>query len=292
MPAADRRVAWTVIALALVACGGSAAETRAKGPPPRAATSGDDLVDLLPAGADAVAEIDVARLRQNAAVADVVAALRKHAVSGFDPLGSIDVAVAAAYRVGASDAATVFVLRGAALALPDSILTGGELLDEHTFVYGPRPERERFHDATPRLAADAGFMALRARAMPERASGSVLRMTARLDRDARIAAAGKLGVDELPATVSAWLDLADDVALVALLGGDDESDAVRLAGGVKTAAARAERVLPQWIPHGRSGGELTATTTGRTCRVVWLLGPRHLGAWAKATALRLSREGT
>jgi len=283
-----RRVAL----LFLLGCGGSTPAPARAVPPVRAATPADALLELLPAGADAVAELDVARLRANETVGGVVSALRKHATAGFDPLGVIDVAVAAVYRLGADDAATVFVLRGAVGELPDNVRAGGELLDEKTFLYAPAAERARVKASGPSLAGDAKFLALRAQAMPPKATGSVLRVTAKLDRRARIAAAGKLGLDEIPATVSAWLDLADDAALVALLGGDDESDAVRLSDLVRTAGARAQKLLPAWIPHGRSGGELTTKTSGRSCRVVWLLGPKHLGAWARATAKRLEGEGT
>ena len=181
----------------------------------------------------------------------------------------------------------MFVVRGDVAALPDDVRAGGELLDEHTFLYGPPAEREKLHAGGASLAGDDEFLALRAQAMPSHATGSVLRLTARLGQSARISAAGKLGVDEMPATISAWLDLADDAALIALLGGDDESDAVRLADLVRAAGARAERMLPAWIPHGRTGGEAKTQTSGRTCRVIWTLGPRRLGEWAKATARRL-----
>jgi hypothetical protein len=275
----------------LVACGSAPA---APGPvlpaiPARAATPGDALLARLPAGADAVAELDVARLRAGGALADVVAALRRRAGAGFDPIAAVDAAVAAVYRLGADDAVTLFVLTGPALAtdLPGGVRAGGEFLDEHTFLYGPAAERDRARAATASLADDTALLALRAQAMPARATGSLLRVTARLDRRARVAAAGRLGVDEVPATLSAWVDLADDAALVAILGGDDEADAVRLADLVRGAAARAAGFLPAWVPRGDGGGELTTRTSGRQARVVWLLGPRRLAAWARAATRRL-----
>jgi len=279
-------------AVGAVACGGpTVAPVSAL--PERAPTPGDVLLGLLPAGADAVAEVDVARVRDSASVGEVVGALRKRAASGFDPVGAIDVAVAAVYRLGASDAATLFVLRGPAVStLPESVRAQSELLDDRTLLVGPTEERDRARSGGPTLAGDARFLALRAQAMPAKASGAVLRVTARLDPQARVAAAGRTGLDEMPATLSAWLDVADDVALIAVLGGDDEADAVRLAGQVSAAAARARRILPDWLPHGKGGGELTTRTAGRLARVVWLLGPRHLAAWARETARRLEKTGT
>jgi len=284
------RALAAVLAVA-AACGGPAAETLPSTVAARARTPGEVLLALLPAGADAVAEVDVARLRDNGSIGDVVGALRQRAQSGFDPLGAVDVAVAAVYRLGKTDAATVFLLRGAAVAtLPDDLRAQGELLDEHTLLVGPAAERERVRAGGPSLATDARFLVLRAQAMPAKATGAVLRVTARLDPEARVATAGRTGLDEVPATVSAWLDLADDAALIAVLGGDDEADAVRLAGLVDAAKARAARLLPDWLPHGRSGGEINTRTSGRVARVVWLLGPRHLSAWARETVRRLGRK--
>jgi hypothetical protein len=253
-----------LLLLALVACGASTAATRSapRPPPARTATAGDDLLALLPAGADVVAELDLSRLRANPAVGGVVAALEKR----IDRFHDVEVAVAAVYRIADAGATTVVVLRGSA----------------GTRVVGKAPE------AAATLAADASFLALRAAAMPPRAAGAIARVTARLDRPARIAVAGKLGLDEVPASISLWLDVADDAALVALLGGDDEADAARLADLAGGARARAEHWLPPWAASGRlGGGDYSAKTTGRSARVVWTLGPRRLADWARDAVRRL-----
>jgi hypothetical protein len=237
-------------------------------PPVRAATAGDALLAWLPAGADVVVELDVARLRANAAIGPVVDLLAERA--GVERFGGAELVVAAVYRLARPDAATVVILRGDLGDRSDS-----RRLDERTIVVGPRAERERVAAGLPAVAADPRFLTLRAGAMPARATGSVLRVTARLDRTARIDAAGRLGVDEVPATVSLWADVADDAALVAQLGGDDEDDAARLADLATALHARLGR------------GDFTAKRAGATARVVWSLGPRRLAAWARETQRRV-----
>jgi hypothetical protein len=176
----------------------------------------------------------------------------------------------AVYRLARPDAATVILLRG---ALPDA--ADARRLDERTIVVGPRTERERIGLPGAAVAGDAGFLALRAGAMPARATGGVLRVTARLDQNARIDAAGRLGVDEMPATLSLWADVADDAALVAQLGGDDPADAARLGELARALHARLGR------------GDFKVHTAGRAARVVWSVGPRRLAAWAREGARRV-----
>jgi hypothetical protein len=61
---------------------------------------------------------------------------------------------------------------------------------------------------------------VRTRAMPGRASGAFLRAAARLGFDARVALAARLDLDSVPATISVWADVADDLALVATLSAE------------------------------------------------------------------------
>jgi hypothetical protein len=261
--------------IAATACGGAPLAPTPPAPPARAVTAGDALLALLPAGADAVAELDVARLRANPTIGAAALALEPR-------LGDVDAAVVAVYRLAEADARPVLVVRGAGLAqLPERLVERGTWRDERTLLVGTPPP------AATTLAADPAFLALRAAAMPAKAAGATLRLTARLSRSARVTAAGRLGVDELPATLSLWLDVADDAALIALLGGDDEADAAHLAELARDAHARADHLLPPWLRSARLAGELTARTAGRGARVVWLLGPRRLAEWA-----RRAKEGT
>jgi hypothetical protein len=264
------RLVW--LAVALCACGGGAKAKPAAEPlPARAATAGDALLAYLPPGADGVAELDVARLRANPVVGELVGAVGPRAALGLDPLRDLDVVVIAAYRVAREDAATLFVVRGRNL---DQV-PNADRVDEQTVLVGPEALRAR---SKASLLDDDAFLRLRAAAMPEKAEGAALRMTVRLAGNARVAAAGKLALDEVPATLSLWADVADDAALVALLGGDDPADARRLAKLVVTAKA------PSWLP---ARDEMRTEVRGKAARVVWVVRPKEFSAWVRTLEKRL-----
>jgi hypothetical protein len=264
-----------VLTALLAACGSSpkkAAPAPAVVVPERAATGTDPLLSLLPAGYDAVAELDLARLKQNRAAGAVLDVVPEREVMGFDPLRDVDLALAAVYDLGGDQAATLFVLRGAGLT--EARILDASRLDDRTVLVGPEALRSR---ATAQPAEpDAAFLALRAQAMPSKAKSASLRLTARLSKAARIAAAGRLGVDEVPGTISLWFDVEDDAALVAVLGGDDEANARRLAAGVEDSRER----LAQWLPRPVLSG-IEIGVHGSLTRVVWIVPPRRLEKWVK-----------
>ena len=161
--------------------------------------------------------------------------------------------VAAVYRVGQAEAGTIFVVRGAALAAAEAAqkLSGSEVLDETTLVVGPpelRAAARALHARRGEAAAgDAELLRLRDAAMPAKASGAALRLTVRLSKDARINAAGRLALDEFPAALSVWMDVADDVGMVALLTADDAAQAKRFAAATLEARARLVPLMPRWL---------------------------------------------
>jgi hypothetical protein len=114
--------------------------------------------------------------------------------------------------------------------------------------------------------------------MPERAEGAAVRVTALLDAEARVSAAGRLVLDEVPATVSLWLDVADDAALIALLGGSDHEDAKRLARLLGDSRA------PAFLPP---RDNLRSEVRGSIVRVVWVLTPRRFEAWTNELRQRM-----
>jgi hypothetical protein len=264
---------WVVLALA--ACGGAPKVTPAAAPevPARQVTGAEALLALLPPGADAVAEVDLARLRANRAAGMVLEVVPARDVRGFDPVRDIDVAVAAVYDLAGDGAATLFLLRGAGLQA--ARVLEASRLDDVTIAIGPEALRDRVTAGGAR-PPDAAFLALRAAAMPEKARAASIRVTARLGKAARIAAAGRLGVDEVPATISLWADVEDDAAVVALLGGDDEENARRLAAGVEGVRDRLAPLLPRPVLDA-----LTVETRGSAARVVWVVPPRRLERWAR-----------
>jgi hypothetical protein len=294
----------------LVACGGGKRDvvSPADVPPPVAhpATAGNALLPAIPAGADAVIEIDLARLRANGVVGPVLAAIPRRETSGdaalafgatgdlgFDPLADVDLFVAAAYRVGRPDAATIFLLRGQRVdaARAAATIPMASVIDEHTIsVQAPEAALPAagFLAGDRRLAGDDELMRLREEPMPAGATGAAVRLTARLSVDGRIAAAAQLGLDELPATLGIWGDVADDLALVALLSADDAAGAQRLADGYPAWETRVGRFFRSLgMPTPAAGARLARQED--QVRITWVVGPRMLSEWAASLRRRLGR---
>ena len=129
----------------------------------------------------------------------------------------------------------------------------------------------------PSLATDDAFLAVRAEAMPPKATGAVLRVTARLDFDARVAIAARLGVDDVPADVSVWGDVADDLALVADLDAPDEGPGSGV-GNLVTAWRDALTARPEVAALGleETAEAIRIVPRGDAVRVIALIGPRRL----------------
>ena len=236
------KAAWVALAAVIAGCGG--AETPEPERPEwlvdRPETAGDPLLELAPAGADLVVEIDVARLRKNEVVGPLVGAIARDVTGGeFDLLAEADAVVLCSYDIGTSTAQTLTFVRG------DDVGAAGEatMLDERTAVLGP-PELVEVARRTAAGEADAvadpGKLAMiRDAAMPAAAPGASIRVSGVLDFDARVGLARVLQLDEVPVTISVWGDVVDDLAIVALLGGEDGSAAIGLA---QSAIAWRDRV--------------------------------------------------
>src|ERR1700733_3134789 len=212
------------IAIAVLAACGKGAHAPATSDtivPPKVVSITDRILPMLPDGAQVIIELDLARLRANAAVGDI--STRVLAQLGADqrlpglpiaaqgsPLGAADAVVLAAYGVGTAQAATVTVLAthadvtGAVRIAPDLVAIGPDdwvgQLQTRAAIGG--------------VVAPAALLALRDHAMPPGATGAVIRVTARLPFDARVALARQLGLDAAPAQLSLWGDVADDVAII------------------------------------------------------------------------------
>jgi hypothetical protein len=229
--------------------------------PARATTAGDAALARLPDGADLVVELDLKHLRDNAAVGELAKKLLADPQAGVvlstdAPLARADVVVIAVYGVGKTDSKTLmqFEVDGAWQPAIDS--------------------------ATPRvLANDRAFMALRAQPMPPKATDAVVRVTARLDFDARVAVAARLGLDSVPASAAIWGDVADDLAVVADLDQPNEgpgTDLPTVVGGWRDALAVRAEVTALGL-----GDNVAATRIvphGTAVHVVATIGPRRLEA--------------
>jgi len=273
---------------ALAACGGAQSEGPAT--PLRPLTADEQLLALVPDGAQVVIELDLARMRDNAAVGEVA---RKLLGTGADtrvpglpfvvqgsPLANARALVLAAYGVGTPQAASVTLL-----ATKDDV-PGGERVTPEIVAIGP-PEwlaGVRARASTSAIRPDAALLLLRAHATPEHATGAVLHITARLSFDARVALARQTGLDMAPSRLSAWADVADDFALVV------DSDAMEDGGKLTadntkriTTTIRTALGLVAALPGVRGAGLSTSfdepkvVSRGSWVRVIVAVGPTHLG---------------
>jgi hypothetical protein len=213
----------------LAACGsggGSATMASSVTVPPRAANAGDPLLAVLPAGAELLIEVDLARIVAN----PVVGAIASEVLAGppvdgtpLAPTASLDGATAvalASYRTGTPDATTITVVAGGTRP-PEGLDLGGD-----RWALAAEGDVAALLATTAggeSLAGDAALLAVRAWAMPAAADGAALRVTARLPAAARSALAESLSVATAPATVSVWGDVLDDLALVVRLADEPRS---------------------------------------------------------------------
>jgi len=262
----------------------------------RADTAGDALLAWAPAGADVILEIDLARVRDNPVVGSLYAAATAGATGpspvalDYDVMRKADAVVVCGYRVGTAASQSLVFLRGRDAPDPGP---RGVRLDDRTIALAPPPLLRRLEAARAGqedpVAADEPFMRLRDAAMPEEAAAAALRLTARLGFDARIGLASVLSLDTVPASVSLWGDVIDDLALVALLGGDGEVGGDELAAAVtgwRAELAAAPRVRELLLAHVVRGVEVQGR--GDLARVVFILGPDTLELVARRLERRLA----
>lgn len=240
--------------LAVAACGGSKQEGTVPGlsdvAQPEPGWMG--LARCVGEEVEAVAEVDVHRLRSNQVVGPLFDRLKLPVDARH--VGQL---VVGFYRVGTADAATVFWLRGETLdatklaaELPDA-----EALDEHTLAVGPAERR----------ACDGGgpsneLRALRDDAEPPAAPGTSVRVYAMLNAGARGQIASLYGLNDFPSRLSLWIDVVDDAALIALYDGEAEVEARLTDLGV---------------------GRVRTEPTKDGTKLVWVVGPRELRKWVR-----------
>jgi hypothetical protein len=288
-------VAVCAAAVAVAACSHAPAKMPTVAGPPRVLTPADKLVGLLPDGAQVVVELDLARLRDNAVIGAVVRrALAEIAVSTdvqlpmklpTTPLVDTSYVVLAAYGVGTSDAATITLL-----ATPHDVAGSHHVMDG-VVAYGPEAwlaqldARAAIAERTP-IGPSEEMLRLRERAQPTGSTGAAIRISARLSFDARIALARQTGVEIAPAQLSAWADVADDLAVVVDADAGGESPA-KLAGevrGVLGELGESPALRALGLPGALDGAR--QTRQGSWIRTVVTVGPAHLKrVVARATAL-------
>ena len=293
-----------VLAIAAAVAAGCSVKVRRPGAvrvPERAATTGDAILKDVPAGADLLVELDLTRLYENATVGAVARAwLGRPAPSipglalpaGDAPLADARAVVLAAYGVGTADAAA------ATFVVTRHEVPGAVTIADGVVVLAPPPLVARIREVVagkaPSAAGDRVLLALRARAMPAGATGAVVRATGRLGLDARVALGRVVGEDLAPANLSLWGDVADDLAVVAVLDGHDAAagGGERLAaalGRVRVALAASVTLLDLGLaPPVRA---IRVIRRGDLLEVVATVGPHRLAEAAKRLAARGAADG-
>lgn len=306
-------VAW------VLGCGGRAAPPSVPDVPP--ATLGERMLAMLPHGAQVVVEIDLARLRGNPVVGEIITRALAEQTGELpagvpaSPLPHTEYLVLAAYGVGTAQAAMITLLASPVALEATTPITGG------VYAVGPDDWIEQLQQrvalaavpgvagspssAVSTLRTEPELLALRRRAMPERAPGAVLRVTARLPFDARVALARQTGIEAAPAQLSAWGDVADDFALIidcdaadpgaapaksARSGegrarGDDAARRLEATlRGALSAIAEQPEIRALGLPASLAGTKFHAR--GSWVRMIVAIGPSRLGrVVARAAAL-------
>lgn len=266
----------------MIACGGTEKPTSEPTivVPSREATAGDEILGLVPDGADSILEIDVGRLRANKAVGTLFRALTKdggNGAGGLDLFGAGDLVVFVSYGIGDPEPERLVIVRGS----NTNEIEGAFRLDDRTVAIASGDMQKRLTlvaaGQQTSLATTSRLLRLRALAMPEGAKGAALRVAAHLDFDARIALAKALDIDEVPVSVSIWGDVADDLAIVALVSGQDPKEGRKLGRALESVRARlARETTIRRLGLGRLVRGATIENGGSAARMVLVVGPRRL----------------
>jgi hypothetical protein len=236
----------TLSVLIAGACGGTPPPQLTEFPPPRAATATDRLLPLLPPGVEVLIELDLARARQNPVLEPLTAALTARSATastarsgrpgadenpGLDelataPLETANAVVVASYRVGSAEAQSLTLVAGGEISTQPRSL-GAVSISKGIIALGPSAlisEVQRRSRMLEGLALSPALLGVRARAMPEGAAGALLRVTAELSFEARIALARQTNLDPPPARLAVWMDAIDDAAAIVLTDCDEIRD--------------------------------------------------------------------
>ncbi|MCP4449577.1 MAG: hypothetical protein GY811_30225 [Myxococcales bacterium] len=248
--------------------------------PTRPATSGDALLGLAPAGADLILELDLARLRENAAVGKVLESMSPPAGAGEiangDLLAQANSLLVCVYGVGdlarqlvLVDALEGVVLAGAAEVGQGRYAVGDvELVAQAVALGGANGES---------MLKDEELLRLRALVMPEEADHGTLRGAARLDFDARVSVSSRVGMSEVPVSLAVWGDVVDDLAIVAHITGEHADSHESLSRALLALRDRvAKTPLVRYLGLTQALSATRLSRSGATVQIVFVLSPKRL----------------
>lgn len=278
------------VSLSLAACGGS--ETAALMPlPERIATSGDALLSSAPHGADLLLEVDLARLRNNSVVGTVLKALSgpegQRQIAEGDLVAQADSLLVCVYGIG--DAAKQLIL---VQATEGRELAGAAAIGNGRYAVGDAELVARAvavgTGQGESMLADIEMLRLRATIMPEAAKAAAVRAVARLDFDARVSVASRVGMSEVPVALALWGDVVDDLAIVASVTGESDASFERLKGALLKLRNRiAKRPLVRYLGLGPPLASARLIRSGKAVQVVFVVSPKRLALVAERLLLQL-----
>jgi hypothetical protein len=283
------RSAAALLCLALLACGGSSGPATAP-LPVRATTAGQSLLSFAPLGADLLLEVDLSRLRQNAVVGGLLSAV---AAPGSDQrvdlLQQAEVALLCVYDIGGVPKQLIL------LRAEDENLAGTEVLAENIFAVGDSKLVSRaagIQSSEDSMLADRELLRIRETVMPAEAKSASLRVSVRLDFDARVQIASKLSLSDVPVSIALWGDVVDDMALVAHLASDEAEDVPRLERAILGLRGRfAKNALLRFVGLSVPIREAKVRGQAKVVKVTLLVGPKRLQYVVGRLLKYLSRPG-
>jgi hypothetical protein len=228
-----------------------------------------------PIGADLLLELDLKRLRDNPIVGNVLARVASpDNEATIDLLKQAEVALLCVYDIGEAPRQLI-VLRSQAEELPGTVALGAhlfavgdaQLLSLAAGIQGPEQS----------MLADVEILRLRDEVMPAEAKNASLRVSVRLDFDARVAIASKVSMSEVPVAFALWGDVVDDMALIAHLASDEVVEAPRLERAIVAVRKRiAAHAFSRSLGLSRPMLDARVTRDDKVVKVVVVLGPKRL----------------
>ena len=284
-----RAVCLALLALASLHCGNTSPQT-SKPLPERPSTPGDNLLAAAPLGADLLLEVDLARLRDNEVVGSVLKVLSapggQSTLAKGDVLGQGRSLLVCVYGIGdlAKQLLLVEAMEGVELSGAAPIRQGlyavgdPELISRAVALRG---------SGGASMLEDIELLRMRAEVMPAGAKHAAVRAVARLNFDARVAVASRVGMSEVPVALALWGDVVDDLAIVARVTGETEDSHQRLARALLTL--RKQITKAPLVRHLGLAPALAAarlSRLGATVQLVFVLSPKRL----KFAAQRLVQQ--
>lgn len=289
-----------LLALALMllplGCGGSTNVTPSVPALVRTETAGQELLAKAPIGADLVLEVDLLRLRENPVLGPMLGGLAPpESMGSIDLLQKAESALLCVYDIG-DDPKQLIVLKMSA----DPALFGEaqEIRPLGRGFWGVGDQEllrraEAIAGGSSSMWDDISARRIREAAMPEKALNGALRMVARLDFDARVALASKVGVSEVPVTIAIWGDVVDDLALIIDLAPEKEESIPRLRKAVEGLRDRmAQHTYVRYVGLSPALRKTRIIRTAAGIRIVVVVAPQRLATFVKRVQRHLKFDNT